>query len=779
VSFIFVLKSLGKKKKKGTWKNGKKGSRAPNPLSEITPPQMSARSRSANRSDKKTEATNPLANGWSAGNGMPRWPPGQNAAWAAGASWGASNPPPPIQAQASGGGRGDYEKGHEPPEDNFASGSESKISSGSGGDATGIAGARLFLETERLPILVKAFEAFTDAAPAQQPRAVAFSPSGINITVGLAAEGRVHALDFPEFFWAHYRCEAPGFRAVLDLGALLGALTKVMVTHKGRCVRIMDQADNTLLVEGIQDDAKVARYVLTPLDADGAPGSARVLERAYYRYPMMLMINAGWISYLLKGIQQQQARDVELEFDSSTRRLLFHYTVDGAPISEGDQVPLCHVLQNPFLPARLRPIAPSATEKATVEDQRVVCVREGDVACPAGTTAEAATRLSEKEGRALMAALTGFKYRERFRTRSLWLPVKRPKLSAYVNLFLAPGEPLLMQSILDVDSADARRSATYSSWLRPFRREENPQLGLGNGGSAAVLDQMVRLAPRIRGPTETLRAASAALQESANLRDQRPGAEAEMPRIGMKDEIQDPLADTKQVGWNNSHVETALKDALSSGPGLSSWPAAETSELPFPDGEPAGPTTEEHVPLPLPSPPLLFSLVNETAASTDEDEDEDETDVDMSAEEEESAEPIYVVKPKSKSKAKTKLTAESKAKTKPPASESKAKTKPPASESKAKTKPPAESKAKTKPPAESKAKTKPSAESKAKTKPSAESKAKSVSGSKSKSKSKPPVSGGKATPKAPVSDLESNAKAKKRPLTSKPTNPKASKQSRT
>ncbi len=701
------------------------------------------------RPNKGNDAADPLTNGWSAGNGMPRWPPGQNAAWAAGASWGASNPPPPIQPGTS--GRGDYEKGHEPPEDTF----ESK--SGIGGEASGIAGARLFLETERLPILVKAFEAFTDAAPAQQPRAVAFSPTGINITVGLAAEGRVHALDFPEFFWAHYRCEAPGFRAVLDLGALLGALTKVMVTHKGRCVRIMDQADNTLLVEGIQDDAKVARYVLTPLDADGAPGSARVLERAYYRYPMMLMINAGWISYLLKGIQQQQARDVELEFDASTRRLLFHYTVDGAPISEGDQVPLCHVLQNPFLPARLRPTAPSPSpidaKSGKVEDQRIVSVREGDIACPAGTTAEATTRLSEKEGKALIAALNGFKFRERFRTRNLWLPVKRPKLSAYINLFLAPGEPLLMQSILDVDSADARRAATYSSWLRPFHREENPQLGLGNGGSAAVLDQMVRLAPRIRGPTETLRAASAALQESANLRDQGAKTEADMPRI---EDIQD--ADMKQSDGNNRQLEAALKDALSSGPGLSSWPAAETSEIPFPGGdvtEPASQKTGEEAPLPLPSSPpthLLFSRANEMGASTDEDEEEQETEDDALAEEE-STGPIYVVQPKYKSKAKTK----------PPVTESKSKA--PALKSKA---PVSKSKAPV-------SKSKPS-EAKSKSKPKTK---QPISESKpSESKSKTTVSGGKAKPK-PESNGKVPAKTKKRPLTSQATNPKASKQSRT
>jgi hypothetical protein len=151
-------------------------------------------------------------------------------------------------------------------------------SASSSSHLAGQLGDRLFLETEKLQLFTRVLQAIHDAAPANEPRSLVFAPSGMYLTVAVPRERRCHALSLPDFFFAKYRCSGRGFRMVVDLQTFIGALTKIYSTHRGRCVQLIDQPNNTLLIRSRADPqpmAPTATMIKTETDEKRRQTSAK------------------------------------------------------------------------------------------------------------------------------------------------------------------------------------------------------------------------------------------------------------------------------------------------------------------------------------------------------------------------------------------------------------------------------------------------------------------------------------------------------------------------
>jgi hypothetical protein len=109
--------------------------------------------------------------------------------------------------------------------------------------------------------------------------------------------------------------------------------------------------------------------------------------------------------------------------------------------------------------------------------------------------------------------LGGFRYRSQFAPRAIWLAVKRNKVGAYLHLYLAPGQPLLCQYVLQRSLEDGHAAATYDTWIRAHDKVPNPGVRLPEGGSQAVARKMLELAPELGSNEQTARAASIATRD--------------------------------------------------------------------------------------------------------------------------------------------------------------------------------------------------------------------------------------------------------------------------
>lgn len=554
-------------------------------------------------------------------------------------------------------------------------------------------GRRLFLETEKLQVLCRVLQAIHDAAPANEPRSLAFAPSGMYLTVSVPLERRCHALSLPDFFFAKYRCAEGGFRMIVDLPLFIGALTKIYSTHRGRCVQLLDQANNTLLIrsrggpatvqvpatlvptavptalaaqrqnapktaarpkrpspvvsatqfeeghvetgndgrpwrvsvtkagvyrwaplhtaptpdkplkkkaepggvnaieqasqvavkggtkkclpsvkggapdakridvkggtsdgkgdagasivesppdgmdgrgkvgaddkkngmkrkgaadaEAKLEDNRFFETVLLPIAPDPVANGAarsgagarceRIPECAYTRFPRMVEVGSEWMHNIFKRLQQH-AR-IGFEFDGEKRLLQFTSTLDGAPCREGDIIPPHRILPNPFL----QPLSQPTTAAAAVVDTRTVVVTR-DVAEPASDAPAARDRLTGEAKLEAERALNQFKYRADFAPSALWRMLKTSKLCAYLHLYFAPNQPLVMQYVLQRDKDDSRRAATYSTWVSPLTRQPNPHVKMPPGGAATVTRKMLELAPRLGSTDHTFRVCTQAIQ---------------------------------------------------------------------------------------------------------------------------------------------------------------------------------------------------------------------------------------------------------------------------
>jgi len=367
-------------------------------------------------------------------------------------------------------------------------------------------GDRLFLQTAKLKLLLGCLEALNEASVTHDPRAIAFTPQGVYITIIVPADGRCHSLALPNFFFVRYRCPV-GFRAIIDLNEFIQLLNQIYSTHHGRCLEIMDQPDNTLLVHALLDDNKffdatlkthTARTVVEP-----------ILSAAYYRYPFLLKVSTDWLHNIFKRLQQRQRAEVIVEFNGETRALEFLSTMEGAPCCEGVIIPLNHVLKNPFTPP-----ADITLPAADAKDTHVVYTDTKIVSENARDRVPERTYLSGELAKEAATSLLSFRYRSQFTPRSIWLAVKRNKVGSFIYLYLAPGQPILFQYVLQRSNVDSRTAATYDTWIKSVEKAANPHIRMPSGGSAAVARKMLELAPNLGSNEQTLRVGTAAIQQT-------------------------------------------------------------------------------------------------------------------------------------------------------------------------------------------------------------------------------------------------------------------------
>jgi hypothetical protein len=83
-----------------------------------------------------------------------------------------------------------------------------------------------------------------------------------------------------------------------------------------------------------------------------------------------------------------------------------------------------------------------------------------------------------------------------------------------MHIFLAPGQPLLLQYMLERSLTDPRRAATYDTWITPCEKQANPHIRMPAGGSAAVAKIMLELAPQLGTHEQTYQIGTTAIQQT-------------------------------------------------------------------------------------------------------------------------------------------------------------------------------------------------------------------------------------------------------------------------
>jgi hypothetical protein len=400
-------------------------------------------------------------------------------------------------------------------------------------------GDRLFLQTSKLKLLLDCLEALNEAAtmPSQhsnsrepRPIAIAFTPQGVYVTVSVPSEGRCHSLCLPEFFFVRYRTISPGFRAIVDFREFIFYLNLIYSTHHGRCLEILDQPDNTLLVHALLDENKFFDATLKTHAPSKGVINEPILQAAYYRYPFLIKVSTNWLHNIFKRLQQKQRTEVIVEFNGETGALEFLSTMEGAPFREGVIIPPHHILQNPFLPTPAVAVAPApvpASAVATVATVSAVAA----VSAVAVSAVSVDTHVVYTDTRAVTevpkdrvpesvclsasgsATLTAFRYRSQFAPRSIWLAVKRNKVGSFIHMYIAPKEPILFQYILQRSHTDSRRAASYDTWIKAVEKVANPNIRMPAGGSAAVARKMLEIAPNLGSNEQTLRVGAQAIQQ--------------------------------------------------------------------------------------------------------------------------------------------------------------------------------------------------------------------------------------------------------------------------
>jgi hypothetical protein len=361
-------------------------------------------------------------------------------------------------------------------------------------------GDRLFLETEKLKLLINCLEALCEAAPANEPRTVSFTPNGIFTTVAVRNrnEHRYHSLTLAPFFFARYHCIAGGFRAIWDMGQVIGLLKGI---YGGKCVKIMDNPDGTMLVHARLDDHKSFDGTITPLD----PKTVRVppptthgdqvSPGAYSRYPFLIKMSTDWLHNIFKRLQKHS--EVIVEFDGPSRTLSFIIMVDGAPRCHRVTIDSDHILQNPFA----TPPAEGDTHIVYSETKKV--------------TEAARDRVPQPAKPLPPSELLTFQYRARFVPRVLWLAVKRNKIGHYLYLQFAEKQPLLLQYVLQRSISDSTKVASYDIWISPMDKVSTAaaQITVPHGGPAMVTSKMMELAPHMGTPEHTAKVAAVAVKQ--------------------------------------------------------------------------------------------------------------------------------------------------------------------------------------------------------------------------------------------------------------------------
>jgi hypothetical protein len=219
-------------------------------------------------------------------------------------------------------------------------------------------------------------------------------------------------------------------------------------------------------------------------------------DAAYIRYPRLIEVGSDWMHNIFKRLQQQPK--ITFEFDGSKRQLQFISTIEGAQCREGDIIPAHRVLLSPFA-------------KSLNVDTRTVVVTQ-DVSRPAQPQPPPKDMLSPSLQLEMETQLQNFRYKAEFPPSAIWKMVKPSKLCSNLQIYFAPGQPLLLQFVLQRDRLDSRRAATYSTWIAPLSRQPNPHVKMPTGGVSAVTRQMLDLAPRLGSAEQTYQVCTQAIQ---------------------------------------------------------------------------------------------------------------------------------------------------------------------------------------------------------------------------------------------------------------------------
>lgn len=372
-------------------------------------------------------------------------------------------------------------------------------------------GERLVLKTANLKLLLGCLENLHQSCTGDmqsQPHSIAFTPEGMFITICVPNEGRTHSLSLPTFFFGEYRCISTGFRVNVDFNKLISILTNIYSAHTGRCVKILDKPDNTLLVHGLLDDHRFCDEELKTYA--NVTASEPILQAAYYRFPFMIKLKTDWLHNIFKRMQQKS--EVIIEFNGETRYLEFLSTMDGERCCEGGEIQPDHILQNPFLTRKSNNNNNNNKESAKdthIVDTHIVYTNTKKVTELAQDTVPESAYIGLENG----GTLKSFRYRAQFSPRSIWLAVKRNnKVGTFLYLYLAPGLPILFQYVLQYHVSDSRCAATYDTWIRASEKIVNPLFPTGS--SDLVVRRMLELAPQLGSNDHTFRIGTMAVEQT-------------------------------------------------------------------------------------------------------------------------------------------------------------------------------------------------------------------------------------------------------------------------
>jgi hypothetical protein len=301
-------------------------------------------------------------------------------------------------------------------------------------------GKRFQFGSEKLPQLIKVFEAFVLTAQTQQPRSLIVAPEGISAIIHVDYERRYHHLFISKSYFSDYQCSSP-IRVIIEIQQLIQKLECLRTSNKHYVV-IGDKADDNLFIT----DSKHAELSLTTVKNELSVSKDKYpTMKAYQRFDWLIIIESKKMHNILKQMKRSKVSEITLEFDPVAEKPYLKFSKqDGEFVSE----PLSsdRILRNPF------------TTKNS--ESKVLFYPQG-----LGTTPVADLGLDSKTETKTDAKSNTYKYKSTFSLHTLSTAFKSFKLQHYVYLFLAPGQPLLVQYRLHQNEVNSQDVSALNHWI--------------------------------------------------------------------------------------------------------------------------------------------------------------------------------------------------------------------------------------------------------------------------------------------------------------------------
>ena len=360
------------------------------------------------------------------------------------------------------------------------------------------------LKTEKLNTLIRFLQSILDTSSNvhNSHRTIYFTEECMYIVsnINREKECRYHMLKFVKGFFRHYYCKSPGLSITIDLNNFIDILTTIQSNYNGKCVEIADMPSGNILVKGILDNtgqdlkltqnfqAEVPLVVnMAAINNSTTPNNnispntnlntskkeRIVTNQSYLRYPFRLMFKKSWLHDKFKKLRNQD--EITIAFNMANKQISFQYILNGSKVSEDETLLDENILYNPFL-----------VQNNKKNKDRILYM-EGSVRSVPQIPSEFQTPIS------VHITNADFVYEGRFLPKSIWIPLKRMKLGTHIYLYLAPGQPLLVQYIIEQDNHDSQIMSTYNTWIGEINRGLNPHIQLPSGGIPEMAEKMINI----------------------------------------------------------------------------------------------------------------------------------------------------------------------------------------------------------------------------------------------------------------------------------------------